>query len=82
MSQKEPSPIISVKLFWISIIIIIVLLIIVTLKPKTKIADDSEINSDQFRIRANLSTLAIDPDWSELEKYQKKITKRRFWSCI
>jgi len=78
MSQKEPSPIISVKLFWISIIIIIVLLIIVILKPKTKITVDSEINSDQFRIRANLSTLAIDPDWSELEKYQKKITKRRF----
>ncbi|MDB4712212.1 N-acetylmuramoyl-L-alanine amidase [Verrucomicrobiales bacterium] len=78
MPQKEPSPTKSVKLFWISIIIISALLIIVILNPKNKIADESEINADQLRIRTNLSTLAIDPDWSELEKYQKRITKKRF----
>ena len=64
MPQKEPSPTKSVKLFWISIIIISALLIIVILNPKNKIADESEINADQLRIRTNLSTLAIDPDWS------------------
>ena len=78
MPQKESSPTKSVKLFWISILIITALVIIVIFNPKNKVADESEINADQLRIRTNLSTLAIDPDWSELEKYQKQITKKRF----
>jgi len=77
MSQKEPSPIKSIIL-WISIIIISALLIIVTLNPRKKVAGESEINAEQLRIRANLSTLAIDPDWKELAKYQRRITKERF----
>ena len=78
MPQKESSPTKSVKLFWISILMITALVIIVIFNPKNKVADESEINADQLRIRTNLSTLAIDPDWSELEKYQKQITKKRF----
>ncbi len=76
MPPKESSPTKSVKLFWISIIIISALLMIVILNPENKIADESEIHADQLRIRSNLSTLAIDPNWSELEKYQRKITKK------
>jgi len=77
MSQKEPSPIKSIIL-WISIIIISALLIIVTLNPRKKVAGESEINAEQLRIRANLSILAIDPDWKELAKHQRRITKERF----
>ena len=77
MSQKEPSPIKSIIL-WISIFIISALLIIVTLNPRKKVAGESEINAEQLRIRANLSILAIDPDWKELAKHQRRITKERF----
>ena len=77
MSQKEPFPIKPI-IFWVGVIIISVLLIIVTFKPPKKITEEAEINTDQLRMRNNLSTLAIDPDWSELEKYQKRITKERF----
>ena len=69
MPQKESSPTKSVKLFWISILMITALVIIVIFNPKNKVADESEINADQLRIRTNLSTLAIDPDWSEPVSY-------------
>lgn len=65
------------KKFILGIFFLLTLIVFLSyfLKP---IFTKSEIADYQLKVRPNISTLAINPDWKELKKYQRTITKRKF----